>query len=78
MPNAIGMESPKAMLPLLPSVVTALPLVLPFPKGKVKLLVDGVPATIDAKLPAAPDKLPAILLNAFPISVPEMPTVPVF
>ncbi len=43
-PDGIGMELPKAMLPLLPSIVTAPLLVLPSPKVRVKLLVDSDPA----------------------------------
>ncbi len=76
-PDGIRMESPpKAMLPLLPSIVTAPLLVSPSPKVRIKLLVDGDPETIDPSPPAAPDELPAILLNASPMSVLEMPAVP--
>ncbi len=73
--NGIGIELPEAMLPLLPSVVTAPPLMLPSPKVRVELLVDGDPETIDASPPAAPDKLPAILLNASPMLVPAVPAL---
>ncbi len=60
---------PEAMLPLLPSVVSAPLLVLPSPKVRVKLLVDGGLETINASPPAAPDKLPAVSSNASPMLV---------
>ncbi len=70
-PDGIGMELPKAMLPSLPSIVTAPLLVLPSPKVRVKLLVDGDLETVDTSSPAAPNKLPAISLNASPMLVPK-------
>jgi hypothetical protein len=76
MPDGIGLESPKAMLLLLPSVITAPLLMSPSPEGRVELLVDGDPAAIDASPLAAPNKLPAILLNASQMPVPEMSAVP--
>jgi hypothetical protein len=70
-PNGIGMESSEAMLPSLPSVVTAPPLVSSSPKVRVELLVDGGLETVDTSPPAALDKLPAISLNASPMLVAE-------
>jgi hypothetical protein len=67
MPNEMVMEPPEAVLQSPPSIVTAPPLVLPFPKARVKiplLLVDDDPEMIVTSPPAAPDKLPAITLNA--------------
>ncbi len=75
-PDGIGMESLEAMLPLLPSIVTAPLLMSPSPKVRVKLLVDGDPEAIGASPPAASDESPAILSNNFPMLVPEMPAVP--
>jgi hypothetical protein len=75
MPNEIVMELPKAVLPLLPSIVTAPPLVMPSPKARVKLLlllVADNPEMIDASPPAAPNELPAVTLNTPPMSVPEL------
>jgi hypothetical protein len=66
-PNEMETELPKAILPLLPLIVTAPLLVLPFSDTRVKLppLLDaGVPETIDASPPAAPDKLLVVTLNA--------------
>ncbi len=62
-PNGIGIELPEAMPPLLPSVVTAPPLVLASPEGRVKLLVDGDPAAIDASPPAAPGQVASCLVE---------------
>ncbi len=76
MPNGIWMELPEDMLLSLPSVVTAPLLVLPSPEGRVKLLVDGGPETVDASPPAASNKSPAVLLIACPMLVLEMPAVP--
>jgi hypothetical protein len=72
-PNGIGIERPEAMLLLLPSVVTAPPLALPSPEGRVKLLGGGDPETIDASPPVAPNELPAISSNASPMSVSAVP-----
>jgi hypothetical protein len=63
-PNGIRMESPKAVLPLPPSVVSAPLLLLPSPEVRVKLLVNGGLVTIHASPPTAPNKLPAISSNA--------------
>jgi hypothetical protein len=52
------MEPSKAVLPLPPSIVTALPLMLPSPKARVKLLpllVDEDQLMINASPPAAPN-----------------------
>ena len=73
-PNEMVIVLPEAVLPSPPSIVTAPPLVLPSPKARVKhplLLLDDDPETIDASLPAAPDKSPAVTLDAPPMSVPE-------
>jgi hypothetical protein len=73
-PNEMVTEPPEAVLPSLPSIVTAPLLVLPSPKVRVKiapLLVDGNPETIDASLPAGCDKSPAVTLYTPPMLVPE-------
>jgi hypothetical protein len=73
-PNEMVTEPPKTIVPLPPSIVTAPLSVLPSSEARVKLLlllVNEDQETIDAYPPAAPDKLPAITLNAPPMLVPE-------
>ncbi len=54
---------PEVILPYLPSIVTALQLVLSSPKVRVRLLVDGDPETIDPSPLAAPGRSPAIAVS---------------
>ncbi len=60
---------PGAILPSLPLIVTALLLVSPSPKVRVRLLNDGDPEMIDTLPPAAPGKSPTITVNAPPMLV---------
>jgi hypothetical protein len=74
MPNKMVMEPPKAVVPSLPSIVTAPPLVLPSSEARVKtplLLVTYNLETIAASPPDAPNKLLAVTLNATPLLVLE-------
>jgi hypothetical protein len=74
MPDEMVMEPPEAVLPLVPTTVTAPPLVLPSPKARVKLpslLVNDGPETIDASPLAATNESPAITLKDPPMLVPE-------
>jgi hypothetical protein len=75
-PDLIGMDLPKAILPLLPLIVMAPPLVSPSPKVRVKLLFDGDPKAMDIFPPAAPSGSPVITLDVLPMSVLEMSTFP--
>jgi hypothetical protein len=74
MPDEMVMGPPKAVLSMPPSIVTAPQLLLPSPKARVKLmllLVAKDPEMIDASPLAAPDKSPALTLNAPPMLVLE-------
>jgi hypothetical protein len=80
MPDEMVIEPPKAILPSMPSIVTAPPLVLPSPKVRAKLpplLVNDDPEMINTTPPAVPDKLPAFTLNAPPMLVLEFTEIAV-